>query len=84
MTRLWTEGVLVEVLCDGQGLPRKLTWEGQQHTVTAITRQWRVDSDWWRNRVWRAYYKLSTDSGLLLVIFEDLTTGEWYVQRLYD
>ena len=73
MTRLWTEGVAVGVTCDRQGVPQMLEWEDQQHKITAITRQWRVDSDWWRNRVWRAYYKVCTHTGLLLIIFEDLT-----------
>jgi hypothetical protein len=27
---------------------------------------------------------LSTDTGLLVIIYQDLLSGEWYLQRLYD
>jgi glycosyltransferase involved in cell wall biosynthesis len=32
----------------------------------------------------RDYYKLVTHTGLLVVIFQDLVTGDWYLERLYD
>lgn len=84
MTRLWSEGAAIAVVCDEQERPARLTWRGRAHAVTHVARAWRVDLDWWRERVWRRYYKVSTDSGLLLVIFQDLTSGDWFLQRLYD
>ena len=84
MTRLWPQGVPIEVQCGPQGQPQQLRWQGRPHRIIAIPRHWQVDSDWWRERVWRAYYKISTDSGLLLVIYEDLAAGGWYLQRLFD
>ena len=95
MTRLWPDGISISVtatpgagskdegVADDQR-PASFTWQGQTHQVDEITRAWRVDIDWWRGRVWRAYFKLSTDTGLLVVIFKDLLSGEWYLQRLYD
>ena len=95
MTRLWPVGIPISVtidpwagskdavVADGQR-PASFTWQGQIHRVDEITRAWRVDIDWWRGRVWRAYFKLNTDTGLLVVIFQDLLSGEWYLQRLYD
>jgi hypothetical protein len=65
-------------------LPTSFTWQGQTHTVAHITREWRVDIDWWRERTWRAFYKLNTDTGLLVIIFQDLLTNQWYFLRLYD
>lgn len=65
-------------------LPWQFIWQGNTHTVAEITRYWRVDIDWWRERIWRAYFKLSTDTGLLVVIYQDLMTNAWYLQRLYD
>jgi hypothetical protein len=64
--------------------PAGFTWQNQIHQVAEITREWRVDIDWWRVRVWRAYFKLSTNTGLLVIIYQDLLSGEWYLQRLYD
>ena len=84
MTRLWPDGLLLRVDEDGAGAPQRIRWEGQQHSVVNITRRWRVRSDWWREAVWRDYFKLITHSGLLLIIFHDLRSDEWYLQRLYD
>lgn len=84
MTRLWPQGVAIEVDCNRQGQPTRLTWCDQVHTVSHVAATWRVDLSWWRDRVWRNYYKVSTDTGLLLVIFKDLAGGRWFLQRLYD
>jgi hypothetical protein len=43
-----------------------------------------VDTGWWRLRVWREYFKLETDTGLLVIIYRNLLTDDWYFQRLYD
>ena len=97
MTRLWPAGLPISVTGAGaedNGVgdgsvgngtrPAGFTWQGQVHQITEITREWRVDIDWWRGRVWRAYFKLSTDTGLLVIIYQDLLSGKWYLQRLYD
>jgi hypothetical protein len=83
MTRLWPEGDAIAVITTGEE-PDRFTWQAQTHQVIEITRRWRVDVDWWRGRVWRAYYKLNTDTGLLVIVYRDLLTGQWYLQRLYD
>lgn len=84
MTRLWPEGAPIAVICDAQGYPQSFTWRGQTHVVTHVALAWRVDLEWWRERVWRSYYKMSTDTGLLVIIYHDLAGGDWFVQRLYD
>jgi hypothetical protein len=99
MTRLWPEGELITVVEEGalplsaspsRGdggkvvLPGAFSWQGQHHEVSAVTRHWRVDLDWWREPVWRDYFKLVTTSGLLVIIYHNLISGKWYLQRLYD
>ena len=91
MTRLWVAGdpitVQTSTLSPTDVIaidPVQFTWHDQDHHVAQITRQWRVDIDWWRERIWRSYYKLSTESGLLVIIYQDLLTGQWYLQRLFD
>lgn len=84
MTHLWPAGQPIGVSLNQQKEPAAITWLGQTHVVEAIGRYWRVDMEWWQQRVWRAYYKLSTDTGLLVIIYQDLLSGEWYLQRLYD
>jgi hypothetical protein len=66
------------------GFPQQLVWQEQMHTITQITRRWRIRSDWWDEPLWRDYFKLTTDTGLLLIIFHDLLGDKWYLQRLYD
>jgi hypothetical protein len=84
MTRLWSAGQPISVSHDAHGRPQRLYWQGRVHRVETITRQWRVDVSWWRERIWRAYFKLSTDTGLLVEVYQDLLSGAWYLQRLYD
>jgi hypothetical protein len=88
MTRLWSEGQVIAVAgrsrSDGSEEPAAFTWRGQTHRVQEIIRRWRVDLEWWRVRIWRTYFKLNTDTGLLVVIYQDLPSGAWYLQRMYD
>ena len=84
MTYLWPAGIPITVWADALAAPQRFRWQGQTHQVVAITKRWRVDQTWWQQRLWREYFKLSTRSGLLVVIYRDLLTGQWYLQRLYD
>ncbi|UCC50897.1 MAG: hypothetical protein JSV68_17555 [Anaerolineaceae bacterium] len=84
MTRLWPKGDLIKVLGEKEGAPDRLIWQGQMHPIAHVTRRWRVQIEWWREPLWRDYFKLTTETGLLLIIYHDLHEGNWYVQRLYD
>lgn len=84
MTRLWPHGERIAVVSDAAQAPRAFTWQGQAHRVQEIAKRWRVDIDWWHERVWREYFKLTTRTGLLVVLYRDVLTGHWYLQRLYD
>ena len=49
--------------------------------VTAIEDHWRIDDEWWRSKpVSRIYYNIHLDSGQQMVLYRDLTTGNWYRQ----
>lgn len=84
MTRLWPDGIPIQVVQSRLELPHQFTWQGQIHRVEAIHQRWRVQLDWWREGVWRDNFKVTTTTGLLVIIFHDLHTGDWYLQRLYD
>jgi len=93
VTRLWGLGVSITVTVsagDAQeekttaAEPVSFTWQGRQHQVLEITKRWRVDVDWWRGRVWRGYFKCRTNTGLLVILYQDLVNQGWYLQRLYD
>ena len=83
MSPFWMEGTPIQVEQNGEQV-LAFVWQGQRHEVMAMTRRWRVDEGWWGVRVWRDYAKLTTHSGLLVIVFQDLLTGVWYLQRLYD
>jgi len=84
MTRLWPDGSPITIITGEAGEPSHFIWQGQTHVVNDITRRWRVNLDWWRQRIWRDYFKLTTETGLLVIIYYDLQTRQWYLQRLYD
>lgn len=84
MTHFWTTGDAITMRLNQSGLPHSFTWRGTRHNVLEIARRWRVDDGWWWQRTWRDYYKLTTTSGLLIVIYHDRLADRWFVQRLYD
>jgi hypothetical protein len=83
MSRFWRNGSAVMVTFDGE-LPATFVWKGRAHSVQQITRRWQVDVEWWRFRVWREYFRLTTDTGLLVVLYHDLINDTWHIQRVYD
>lgn len=84
MTRLWVSGTPVEVHVTAEEIVRLFVWEGRRHVVQGVANRWRIDLGWWRLRVWRDYFKLHTTTGLLVILYHDLLTDRWYLQRIYD
>lgn len=84
MTHLWPAGVPITMQHNEQLEPQRFIWQGQTHRVQTIAKRWRLDQGWWRQRVWREYFKLTTTDGLLVIIYLDLSGGGWYLQRVYD
>ena len=84
MTRLYADHPLVQVETDADGQPRNLRLDGATHGEVGVCNRWRVDDDWWRNLVARAYYKVVTRDGLLCTIYLDEMRGTWHLERIYD
>lgn len=84
MTRFWSSGDPIRVDVDDDGRPLAFLWRNQHHPIEGITQHWRVDAEWWILRIWRDYFKAYTRTGLLVIIFQDLLTGQWKLQRVYD
>jgi hypothetical protein len=49
--------------------------------VEAILESWRIDDEWWRQPISRAYLELLLAGGKRVVVFQDLTTGLWFMQQ---
>jgi hypothetical protein len=91
MTRLLSEGEQVRVWGSedepdpGSG-PQGFVWRGEVHQIEAVCNRWQVHTRWWEAgaTVWREYWKVTTDRGLLCELVHDLLTGGWVLARVYD
>lgn len=84
MARFWPNGVKIDITCDALATPQAFTWQGHRHVVSTVLERWRVDERWWRRRVWREYFILTTTTGLLALIYHDVRSDAWRLQRVYD
>jgi hypothetical protein len=81
---LWTERQPLDVGESADGQPLDFYWERHYHTVEHISRHWRVHLDWWEPaELWRDYWEVATDTGLLCVIYHDLVVEGWALERIY-
>ena len=69
------EPVAVELGADGR--PAAVS----DSTVEAVLENWRIDDEWWRQPIVRRYYEVMLYGGGHVVLFEDLVTGGWFVQK---
>ena len=97
MTRLWPEGEpvmvwgeqAVDLSCADQAQghrPAGFAWQGAAHRVVEVCNRWRVHTRWWEpeEALWREYLKVTTDTGLLCLLYRDLLGGGWFLARVYD
>ena len=49
--------------------------------VDAVVETWIVHDEWWRSPIHRRYVEVVLDGGAHVVLFEDLTSGEWFTQQ---
>jgi hypothetical protein len=64
---------------DGQGGVEPSGGEGRR--VEEVVEEWVVEDEWWRSPIHRRYVEVVLEGGAHVVLFEDLTTGEWFMQR---
>jgi hypothetical protein len=85
MTRLWPEGEAVQAW-DGEDLLSGFTWKGGSHKILQVCSHWRLHTRWWDpdEAIWREYIKVTTDGGLLCLLYRDLYEGGWFLARVYD
>jgi len=86
MSYFWKEGIAIEVKADPFGRPETIVWNEKRHKVQRVANRWIIDDRWWEEtgRIWRTYYKIATEDGLLLIVFQNVVEEDWYIQRLYD
>jgi len=53
----------------------------RQRRVDEVVEEWRIDDEWWRTPIHRRYFEVVLEGGAHVVLFEDLVSGEWFLQR---
>jgi hypothetical protein len=71
---------------NGRGVPAGLALKsedaGGRWRVESTGEIWRVDDEWWRRPISRRYFEVMLEGGKHVTLFEDLTTGEWFMQGI--
>jgi hypothetical protein len=81
----WPQGQEIEVELDANGLVQSFRWRRQVQLVQVVSRRWRVHTAWWTEQeLWRDYWEVATDSGLLCSIYQDLLAQTWWLERVYE
>ena len=70
----------IEVECDERGEPLAVVGE-RKRAVEEIIEMWRVDDEWWREPISRRYADVVLEGGTHVVLYEDLITNEWFMQK---
>src|SRR5213594_2027336 len=72
----------VEVVLDERGIPSivKRT-AGNEKRIESVGEIWRIDDEWWRMPIVRRYVEVILEGGGRVVLFEDMSTGEWWMQK---
>ncbi|MBI3082376.1 MAG: hypothetical protein HYY94_05630 [Gemmatimonadetes bacterium] len=55
--------------------------DDKRWAVEAVGEIWRVDDEWWRQPISRRYFDVVLEGGGHVVLFEDLTTTQWWMQQ---
>ena len=98
MTRLWPAGEPLQTW-GSRETPSGFAWHGSSHAIQEVYNRWRVHTNWWQPSseptaglqvshpavaVWREYLKVTTDTGLLCLLYRQLPAGDWFLARVYD
>ena len=62
-------------------LKDSLSVAGNGKRVESQGENWRMDDEWWRQPIVRRYVEVVLEGGGRVVLFEDLITGEWWMQK---
>ena len=72
----------VEVELDERGVPAIVKREAEnEKRIESIGEIWRIDDEWWRQPISRRCVEVIIEGGGRAVLFEDLITGEWWMQN---
>ena len=70
----------VHIAVNDRGVPERVRARSRWKRVGAILEMWRIDDEWWRDTISRAYFSLLLEGGEHLTVYRDLVEDRWYVQ----
>lgn len=72
----------VTVRTEEHGKPVYVRLPGKPARRVAVVRErWRIDDEWWREKISREYWAVVLDDGRMLTFYRDLSDEAWYVQK---
>jgi len=71
----------VAVTADDSGLPKVVHREEGDLPVEEIRELWRIDDEWWRSPIIRCYADVVLSGGKRVILYQDLVTLDWWIQR---
>ena len=72
---------VVQITTGPDGTPRAVVWHDRIHPVATLYESWRERRRWWGRPVERDYYRLELSDGQVRVIFQELRSGRWLLER---
>ena len=73
---------VTEVEAGAGDIPLRIRLNGRWQDVSLLRQPWRIDQHWWREgTVSRMYYRVATEDGPPLTIYQDLDRGKWFRQE---
>ena len=82
MTRLLTPPAAVDVELDHVRAPIAIS--GALNGSLQPIARWKVETSWWSKPVVREYWKALLNNNMLCELYRDSSTGDWFVERVYD
>jgi hypothetical protein len=82
VTRVLRPPKRIDVVLDGSGLP-DVVRIGRDSDRVNVVEQFRVSERWWNDPIDRTYMKV-VGSTWIILIFHDLLSGDWFLERIFD
>ncbi|MBN1249916.1 MAG: hypothetical protein JXC32_19795, partial [Anaerolineae bacterium] len=71
----------IQVTPSRDGAPAAFIWEERPYRVRLIYEHWRERRFWWARPIERDYYRLEDNGGHVRLIYQDLRTATWWLDR---
>ncbi len=72
----------VALQVDDSGHPLCVTDTSVTKKIEKVLDTWRVDDEWWRDRISRRYVDAVLYGGKHFAMYEDLLTNTWFAQHI--